>query len=480
MANLKVGKPDVAPDAPAHTPGIKQGNATGNYEKQAGPPARRRVDRRALDRHQRRRRASRSTRGCRTSRRRRAAWRHGTQPAAPAPLARPRLRGRAAPRAVEYAAVADARASRCAIDAPAAPRSARSCSTCRSRSRRARRALRRRRAGAAGRAVRRAASAGRTTLRTLLWTRTTQVVPAFTGETRRRAARAVHLRLRGAGRALPRRAAATARCRSSSCSAARSSTPAEDGRAADARMSAGTTRPSTGCRSRSGARRWTTTSRTAPGCGSTATRFDRLAAYKARHALPSWEQTRRRAARRRRGERLTWTRSRAIADAVLYEGYMLWPYRRSALKNQRRWTFGGVYPRGAQRARIPTTRRRCRPSAWSRAAPTPRVEVRVRFLHVVERGVGAQRRRARAGRRADGRRRAPRRLGRGGRARGRRRRLRRASRVAARCRSPSRRARARSCATRRRARRRARAQLAGARGRGRGRRRALARRRCTA
>ena len=41
---------------------------------------------------------------------------------------------------------------------------------------------------------------------------------------------------------------------------------------------------------------------------------------------------------------------RAIADAVLYEGYVLWPYRRSALKNQRRWTFGGVFPRGAPRA----------------------------------------------------------------------------------------------------------------------------------
>ena len=36
---------------------------------------------------------------------------------------------------------------------------------------------------------------------------------------------------------------------------------------------------------------------------------------------------------------------RAIADAVLYEGYVLWPYRRSALKNPQRWTFGGVYPR---------------------------------------------------------------------------------------------------------------------------------------
>ncbi len=33
-----------------------------------------------------------------------------------------------------------------------------------------------------------------------------------------------------------------------------------------------------------------------------------------------------------------------LADAVMYEGYMLWPYRASALKNQRRWTFGCVFP----------------------------------------------------------------------------------------------------------------------------------------
>jgi hypothetical protein len=35
---------------------------------------------------------------------------------------------------------------------------------------------------------------------------------------------------------------------------------------------------------------------------------------------------------------------RTLADAVMYEGYMLWPYRPSALKNQRRWTFGCVFP----------------------------------------------------------------------------------------------------------------------------------------
>ena len=36
MGNLNVGKGDVAPDAAAHKAGIFQGNAKGNYEKQAG------------------------------------------------------------------------------------------------------------------------------------------------------------------------------------------------------------------------------------------------------------------------------------------------------------------------------------------------------------------------------------------------------------------------------------------------------------
>jgi hypothetical protein len=36
MANLKVGKPAVKQDAPAHTPGIRSGNSKGNYDKQKG------------------------------------------------------------------------------------------------------------------------------------------------------------------------------------------------------------------------------------------------------------------------------------------------------------------------------------------------------------------------------------------------------------------------------------------------------------
>jgi hypothetical protein len=73
---------------------------------------------------------------------------------------------------------------------------------------------------------------------------------------------------------------------------------------------------------------------------------------------------------------------RRIADAVLYEGYLLWPYRRSALKNQRRWTFGGVYPESHARAH-PDDRCAVRTQVLLEG-PGP-VDVTVRFLQVVRR-----------------------------------------------------------------------------------------------
>lgn len=33
---IRTGKPDTVQDAPAHTPGVKQGNSVGNYERQVG------------------------------------------------------------------------------------------------------------------------------------------------------------------------------------------------------------------------------------------------------------------------------------------------------------------------------------------------------------------------------------------------------------------------------------------------------------
>lgn len=42
-----------------------------------------------------------------------------------------------------------------------------------------------------------------------------------------------------------------------------------------------------------------------------------------------------------------WDRARAVADAVLYEGYLLYPYRATSRKNQSRWQFGVLGPPGA-------------------------------------------------------------------------------------------------------------------------------------
>jgi hypothetical protein len=36
MTPIKLGKRQTATDKPTHTPGTKQGNSTGNYEKQPG------------------------------------------------------------------------------------------------------------------------------------------------------------------------------------------------------------------------------------------------------------------------------------------------------------------------------------------------------------------------------------------------------------------------------------------------------------
>jgi hypothetical protein len=36
IANIRVGKPDVAPDAPAHTPGVRQGNEPGSMDRDPG------------------------------------------------------------------------------------------------------------------------------------------------------------------------------------------------------------------------------------------------------------------------------------------------------------------------------------------------------------------------------------------------------------------------------------------------------------
>jgi hypothetical protein len=78
-----------------------------------------------------------------------------------------------------------------------------------------------------------------------------------------------------------------------------------------------------------------------------------------------------------------------IVEAVLYEGYILYPYRASARKNRQRFTFGRVYPQAygeAQNGAEPfTMQTEC---LLRRRGEQPTLEVRVRFLHPVARGVG--------------------------------------------------------------------------------------------
>jgi hydrogenase maturation protease len=71
-----------------------------------------------------------------------------------------------------------------------------------------------------------------------------------------------------------------------------------------------------------------------------------------------------------------------VAEAVLYEGYALYPYRASNVKNRQRWTFGGLYPE----AYAPRTGDRSSFQAQMLVAGSshPIVEVKVRFLHLVE------------------------------------------------------------------------------------------------
>jgi hypothetical protein len=76
-----------------------------------------------------------------------------------------------------------------------------------------------------------------------------------------------------------------------------------------------------------------------------------------------------------------------IARAVLYEGYMLWPYRRSAIKNHQRWTFGGVYPEAYSRAHGEDDPWHMQTECLVEGDGNATVDVHVRFLHVVERRV---------------------------------------------------------------------------------------------
>lgn len=78
----------------------------------------------------------------------------------------------------------------------------------------------------------------------------------------------------------------------------------------------------------------------------------------------------------------------SIANAVLYEGYMLYPYRPSAVKNRQRWNFGVLYPESYSIEQAGIDPWFMRTECLVRGGDSTTVDVRVRFLQAISRQVG--------------------------------------------------------------------------------------------
>jgi hypothetical protein len=82
-----------------------------------------------------------------------------------------------------------------------------------------------------------------------------------------------------------------------------------------------------------------------------------------------------------------WATARQVADAVLYEGYVLYPYRASSSKNQTRWQFGVIMPPGYV-ATDSSERFATRTEMVFEAKAGAELTVALRFLHVAHRTGG--------------------------------------------------------------------------------------------
>jgi hypothetical protein len=72
-----------------------------------------------------------------------------------------------------------------------------------------------------------------------------------------------------------------------------------------------------------------------------------------------------------------------IAAAILYEGYILYPYRPTAIKNRQRWNFGTLYPRVYAEAQRPQEPFRLIAECLAVADAKASVDVRISFLQLV-------------------------------------------------------------------------------------------------
>jgi hypothetical protein len=77
-----------------------------------------------------------------------------------------------------------------------------------------------------------------------------------------------------------------------------------------------------------------------------------------------------------------------IAEAVLYEGYMLYPYRASAVKNQQRWNFGVLCPRLYSISQNGSDAWAMQTECLLEGDSSACLSVKIRFLQIVNRTVG--------------------------------------------------------------------------------------------
>ena len=77
-----------------------------------------------------------------------------------------------------------------------------------------------------------------------------------------------------------------------------------------------------------------------------------------------------------------------LVNAVLYEGYILYPYRPSSVKNRQRFNFGALCPERYSLAGRGTEAWRMQTECLVQGGPEATIEIRGRFLHLRSREIG--------------------------------------------------------------------------------------------
>jgi hypothetical protein len=75
-----------------------------------------------------------------------------------------------------------------------------------------------------------------------------------------------------------------------------------------------------------------------------------------------------------------------IATAILYEGYILYPYRPTSVKNRQRWNFGTLYPRVYAEAQRPPETFRLVAECIAIADESATLDVKISFLQLIRQG----------------------------------------------------------------------------------------------